>query len=310
MQSFLQYRRFGLLVKQQLDHDNRRAAQLAKQDDDGGSPASFEAPDTTDDAGRDPEKAEDTPTIRRGPQDTSSRRESVESSLELAHYPTYEEEELEYEEQDTRPHLSRASTQATQHTLGTTLGVSLTGIEVRDRTTKEGGDADRQVFVVGFHDANDPMNPHNWSKWTRVGATIQVACVGAVVGLASSIDASALPQAAAEFGVSYVTESLATGKRLIAWWQSPCEDGGTYLLQTGIFLAGFGAGSLFAGPISETLGRNPVYIFTLALYMIFIMASGLAPNIGAQLAFRFLAGFFGSTPLTCAGGSVGRLDIP
>lgn len=38
--------------------------------------------------------------------------------------------------------------------------------------------------------------------------------------------------------------------------------------------------------------------------MIFIMASGLAPNLGAQLAFRFLAGFFGSTPLTCAGGSV------
>lgn len=38
--------------------------------------------------------------------------------------------------------------------------------------------------------------------------------------------------------------------------------------------------------------------------MIFIMASALAPNIGAQFAFRFLAGFFGATPLTCSGGSV------
>ncbi len=218
MQSFLQYRRFGSLVKQQLDQDSRRAALLSKQDDNGGSPASFEAPDTTDNAGRDLEKSEDTPAIRHGPRDTSSRRESVESSLELAHHPTYEEEEVEYEEQDTRPHLSRASTQATQHTLGTSLGVSLTGIEVRDRTTKEGGDVDRQVFVVGFHGANDPMNPHNWSKWTRVAATIQVACVGAVVGVASSIDASALPQASTEFGVSYVTESLATGKRLLAMW--------------------------------------------------------------------------------------------
>lgn len=41
--------------------------------------------------------------------------------------------------------------------------------------------------------------------------------------------------------------------------------------------------------------------------MIFIMASGLAPNIGAQLTFRFVAGFFGSTPLTCAGGSISDL---
>lgn len=38
--------------------------------------------------------------------------------------------------------------------------------------------------------------------------------------------------------------------------------------------------------------------------MIFIMASALAPNVGAQLAFRFLAGAFGATPLTCAGGSI------
>lgn len=48
----------------------------------------------------------------------------------------------------------------------------------------------------------------------------------------------------------------------------------------------------------------------MTLYMIFIMASGLAPNIGAQLAFRFLAGFFGSTPLTCAGGSISDMWTP
>lgn len=223
MQSILQYRRFSSLVKQQLDQDNRRAALLAKQDNDGRSQSPFKAPGLGGHTGCDLEKTGETPDLRQGPRD--SRRESVESSLELARRPTYEEEELEYEEQETRPHLSRLSTQATQHTLGTTLGISLTGIEVRDRTTKEGGDADRQVFVVGFHGADDPMNPHNWSKWTRVGATIQVACIGAVVGVASAIDASVLPEASAEFGVSYVTESLATGRRLSACWQKPpCEN--------------------------------------------------------------------------------------
>lgn len=75
-------------------------------------------------------------------------------------------------------------------------------------------------------------------------------------------------------------------------------------------LSSYLTGALFAGPISETIGRNPVYIATLSLYMIFIMASALAPNIGAQLAFRFIAGCFASTPLTCAGGSISDLWSP
>lgn len=95
-------------------------------------------------------------------------------------------------------------------------------------------------------------------------------------------------QATADFGVSEVTESLATG----------------------IFLISFGVGALFAGPVSETVGRNPVYIATLSLYMIFIMASALAPNIGAQLAFRFIAGCFAATPLVCSGGSLSDLWNP
>lgn len=48
----------------------------------------------------------------------------------------------------------------------------------------------------------------------------------------------------------------------------------------------------------------------MVLFMIFVMASGLSPNIGAQLAFRFIAGFFGSTPLTCAGGSISDMWTP
>lgn len=72
----------------------------------------------------------------------------------------------------------------------------------------------------------------------------------------------------------------------------------------GTFLIGFGIGAIVAGPFSETFGRNMVYIVTTVMFMIFIMASGLAPNIEAQISFRFLAGFFGAAPLTCAGGSV------
>lgn len=75
-------------------------------------------------------------------------------------------------------------------------------------------------------------------------------------------------------------------------------------------MIGFGVGSLFAGSFSETLGRNIVYIVSLTLYMLFIMASALAPNFGAIVVLRFLSGFFGSTPLTVAGGTIADIFSP
>lgn len=78
----------------------------------------------------------------------------------------------------------------------------------------------------------------------------------------------------------------------------------------GLFLVGFGVGAPIAGPLSEIAGRNPVYIISFVLFMLCTMGAGLAPNIGAQLALRFLAGMFGSTPLVCAGGTISDLWDP
>lgn len=128
------------------------------------------------------------------------------------------------------------------------MGHAMTGVEVRSLSkeltkrrsrasgTKEKGEERETVFVVGYESSTDTMNPHNWSFTTRLLATVLVAAVGFIVGFASSVDSAAAAQAAAEFGVSEVAESLATG----------------------LFLIGFGFGALFAGPISETVGRNPV----------------------------------------------------
>ena len=173
--------------------------------------------------------------------------------------------------------------------MGTRLGTALTGVNVRSRQTNEGkGDKSGKVFIVSFTDEKDPLNPHNWSFLKRILITLEVAAIGLIVGFASSVDSAVLREAMKDFGVSEVVEALATG----------------------IYLVGFGFGAFFAAPISETVGRNPVYILTMTLYMVFVMASGLAPNIGAQLVFRFLAGFFGSTPLTCAGGSISDMWTP
>lgn len=75
-------------------------------------------------------------------------------------------------------------------------------------------------------------------------------------------------------------------------------------------MIGFGAGALIAGPFSETVGRNPIYILTMALYMVFLVGAGAAPNLSAQLACRFFSGMFGATPLVCAGGSLSDLWNP
>ncbi|KAI4269530.1 MAG: hypothetical protein L6R38_007430 [Xanthoria sp. 2 TBL-2021] len=210
--------------------------------------------------------------------------------------------------------MTDTSNVTTQGSMGTNLGTALTGINVRDRTTKEGRSdptvLDNKVFVLGFEGDRDSLNPHNWSYGTRIWATVNIAFISCIVGFASSVDSAALVQASKDFGVSEVVESLATGFLLVGF--------GTGTLPIAFDVVGplvgdctdERTGALFAGPISETVGRNPVYIATLSLYMIFIMASALAPNIGAQLVFRFIAGFFGLTPLTYTGGSISDLWSP
>jgi hypothetical protein len=74
-----------------------------------------------------------------------------------------------------------------------------------------------KVFVVGYVDEKDPLNPHNWSILKRMSITFLVASIGLIVGFASSVDSAALQQARIEFGVSEVTESLATGIYLIGF---------------------------------------------------------------------------------------------
>ncbi|KAJ5594166.1 MFS general substrate transporter [Penicillium hispanicum] len=159
--------------------------------------------------------------------------------------------------------------------------VTISGVHVQEVPTSSTS-SDKLVFIVGFDGPDDQLNPKNWSlrrKWVTLGI---VGTTGFLVGWVSAIDSAVMKQGEEAFGVSEVAESLATSLYLIA----------------------FGFGSLFAGPFSETVGRNPVYLVTLSLLMVFIMASGLAPNFGAQLVFRFIAGLFGCTPLTTFGGSM------
>ncbi|KAH8650988.1 major facilitator superfamily transporter [Xylariales sp. PMI_506] len=291
MQSYLQSRRIAQAVQAQIDRDLEKA-QLITVNSAAIAPTTDERKDDAERAGlcatpgtqrgggildnqvdRQDEKdlsvPEDTPSEGRSSQESSSSNEGESDSAS----PAVER-------------IPTIATVRTQYTARAALGHSMTGVNARDRRTHEG--KGEQVFVVGWEGPDDPLNPRNWTTTKRVGCTLQIALIAAGVGVASGIDATVLPQAAADLGVSEVAESLCTG----------------------LYLVGMGVGSLIAGPFSETFGRNFVYTGSMAVFMVWIMASGLAPNFGAQIVFRFLAGCAASTPLVCSGGSVSDMFNP
>ena len=133
----------------------RRSPSISPTTTANPSPATSEETIDT----RDPEKGE------------QSSNDETENGRESDFPPTAEEAlEGEGDLEKSPTQISRASTAATQRTMGTALGTTLTGIHVRDRTTREGGEKGR-VFVVGYEGEQDNMNPHNWSFATRLRAT-------------------------------------------------------------------------------------------------------------------------------------------
>ncbi len=66
---------------------------------------------------------------------------------------------------------------------------------------------------------------------------------------------------------------------------------------------------MILSPLQEipSLGRNPVYIISLFLYLCFTLGSALANNMATMLVMRFLSGFFGSPALATGGATI--MDI-
>lgn len=99
-------------------------------------------------------------------------------------------------------------------------------------------------FDVTFENESDKLDPRNWSYTKRLAISCIVTLVGFNMTWASAIEAATLPHVMEEFAVGETIASLGTGLYLIA----------------------FGLGSLFAGPMSETVGRNPVYLVAMSVY--------------------------------------------
>ncbi|GAB7336526.1 hypothetical protein MBLNU13_g09803t1 [Cladosporium sp. NU13] len=76
---------------------------------------------------------------------------------------------------------------------------------------------------------------------------------------------------------------------------------------TAIFMVDLSASALFVEPLSETVGRNPIYLASTAVMIAFTLEAALAPIYGTQLAFRFLSGVASSPSLSIYGGTLADL---
>ncbi|OJD29520.1 polyamine transporter [Diplodia corticola] len=132
---------------------------------------------------------------------------------------------------------------------------------------------------------DDKENPRNWPKWKRWYITCFVSMLNVFTCLCAGGYSSGQEQLIAEFDVS--------------------AEVGTVGLS--MYILGFAVGPLMLAPLSEYFGRNPVYVWSWLLLVIFQIPLALAPNIGTVIVCRLLQGFFGSAPLTNTGGTVSDL---
>jgi DHA1 family multidrug resistance protein-like MFS transporter len=73
-----------------------------------------------------------------------------------------------------------------------------------------------------------------------------------------------------------------------------------------MYVLGYGVGPLLFSPLSEIphIGRSPVYIITLFLFVVLSIPTALVNNFPGLVILRFLQGFFGSPCLASGGASM------
>ncbi|KAF2156340.1 MFS general substrate transporter [Myriangium duriaei CBS 260.36] len=132
---------------------------------------------------------------------------------------------------------------------------------------------------------DDPQNPKNWSKARKWWCTVIVAFTCFVVAFNSAVITSDIEGVVRTFNVS---EEVA-------------------LLSITLFVVGFGVGPMMFAPLSESIGRKPIYTFTLLVAVVFIVPCAVAKNIETLLVCRFIDGIAFSAPMVLVGGTLADL---
>ncbi|TIA06477.1 MFS general substrate transporter [Aureobasidium pullulans] len=133
---------------------------------------------------------------------------------------------------------------------------------------------------------NDVENPKNWSVWRKAHTIFACTVASCTVVLYSSAYTSGIS------GAHSMTAELDVPNSTVS------------LLGLTTYLFGMAAGSMIWAPLSEMLGRRPVYIATLFAFMFFILPCALAKNVGTILVCRFFAAMVGCSVVSNSPGTI------
>ncbi|KAH7129000.1 major facilitator superfamily domain-containing protein [Dactylonectria macrodidyma] len=137
-------------------------------------------------------------------------------------------------------------------------------------------------FKVTLDDENDQFSPRNLPSLRKWRLVFTVCAAIICVTCTSSIYSTTYAQLNRGFAATKVTCALG--------------------LST--FVLGIALGGLITGPLSENFGRRRIYLVSWSMFMIWTIPSAVAQNMTTLITTRLFGGFFGSTFLSVAGGTV------
>jgi MFS transporter, DHA1 family, multidrug resistance protein len=143
------------------------------------------------------------------------------------------------------------------------------------------------AILVDWYYTDDDMNPHNWSNRRRLLVSLIICLYTFVVYTTSAIYTTSEGGVQKAFHVSEIKSTLGLA----------------------LYVLGYGIGPLIFSPLSEipVVGRNPVYVATMFLFVILSIPTAFAKSFATLLVLRFLTGFFGSPCLASGGASLGDI---
>ncbi|KAI0299341.1 MFS transporter [Multifurca ochricompacta] len=155
------------------------------------------------------------------------------------------------------------------------------------KTSKEEG---TDTLLVTWNGPDDPENPMNWSSIKKTWVMFQVCFLTFAVYIGSAIYTAGIRDITQQYHVSSVAATLGLT----------------------LFVAGYGIGPMLWSPLSEMpyIGRMPIYLFTLFLYVVLQVPTALSTSFGMLMAFRFITGFVGSPVLATGGATVADIYSP